>query len=211
MAARQALQMEGERTDARTRLLEAASIMLTSRDTLDFSLAELAKLAGLNHGLVQYYFGGKEGLLLALLRRDASTALDSLRKLVALEMSPLAKIELHIGGIVRTYFRRPYINSLINLLQGSNAAMAAELADFFVKPLHELQKQMLDEAKAAGEICDVDPMFFYFSTIGACDHIFKSRRILPFAFGVDQIDATLITAYSNYLATWILKGLRPGA
>jgi AcrR family transcriptional regulator len=203
--------VDGDKVDARERLLDATAELLTSRDTLDFSLAELAKVAGLNHGLVQYYFGSKEGLLLALLRRDAEDALDAMRKLVALDISPLNKIELHIGGVVRTYFRRPYINSLINFLQESKQENAAALAMFFVRPLHELQKQILDEAKAAGEIGEVNPMFFYFITMGACDLIFKGRRMLPFAFDVTEIDSALTQSYSDYLAAFVTHALRAGA
>lgn len=198
----------GGKVDAKDRLIEATATVLTNRDTLDFSIAEVSREAGLNHGLVQYYFSGKEGLLLALLRRDADAALGSLARLVALDLPPLKKIELHIGGIVRTYFRRPYINSLINMLQSSSAENAEQLAIFFVRPLYLLQKQMLEEAQAAGEIGEVDPIFFYFSLIGACDQIFKSRRLLPFAFDLDAIDNALMRGYSEYLTVQILDGLR---
>jgi len=194
---------------ARDRLLEATSQLLISRDTLEVSLAEIAAAADVNHGLVQYYFSGKEGLLLALLRRDAGAALDSLRKLVEFDLPPLKKLELHIRGVIRTYFRHPYINGLINLLQDSSPQNAAALANFFIKPLHEFQKRILTEARDAGLIRDVDPVLFYFSTIGACDHIFKSRRILPYAFDIRQIDTGLVRSYSDHVTKLILDGLRP--
>jgi TetR/AcrR family transcriptional regulator len=123
-------------------------------------------------------------------------------------MPPLKKIGLHIGGIVRTYARHPYMNSLINMLQSTSAENAAELSTVFVRPLHDLQQQMLHEARDAGEIGEVNSLFFYFSVIGACDHIFKSRRILPFAFGIESVDGQLTREYADYLVNQIMSSLK---
>lgn len=195
------------RTDSRDRLLEATSQLLVERDTLDVSLLDIAARAELNHGLVGYYFGSKDGLLLALLKRDAFKALASLKLLVEADMPPIRKLQLHIAGIIRTYFRHPYINPLINRLQGSGTESARELAEFFIRPLIELQRQILSQAEAAGQIRPVDPMHFYCSTIGAADFLFRSRGTLPFAFGIETIDQDLADAYARHVVDTILNGL----
>ncbi|MFS2008854.1 TetR family transcriptional regulator [Azospirillum sp. CT11-132] len=195
------------RTDSRDRLLEATSQLLVERDTLDVSLLDIAARAELNHGLVGYYFGSKDGLLLALLKRDAFKALESLKLLVEADMPPIRKLQLHIAGIIKTYFRHPYINPLINRLQGSGTDSARELSEFFIKPLIALQGQILSQAEAAGQIRAIDPMLFYYSTIGAADFLFRSRGTLPFAFGIDAIDQDLAESYARHVVSTILHGV----
>ncbi|MYL99740.1 TetR family transcriptional regulator [Novosphingobium sp. FGD1] len=200
--------VEGNRVAARERLLEATSSLLSERDTLDVSLNEIAVRAGLNHGLVNYYFQGKDGLLLALLGRDAAQALRALQHLVEQDMPPLRKLELHVRGVINVYFRYPYINRLINVLQSADAENAKDLARIFIAPLQGFQKKIIDECRDAGEIEDVDETFFYYSVIGACEFIFHSRRTLPYLAGPPEITTALKDAYSDHLVRFVLDGLR---
>jgi len=65
---------------------------------------------------VKYHFGNKDGLLLALLARDAATEVANLEYLLAQPIAPTAKLKLHIGGIIRAYHQFPYMNRLIHYL-----------------------------------------------------------------------------------------------
>jgi hypothetical protein len=47
---------------------------------------------------------------------------------------------------------------------------------FFVRPLMELQRELLVQGVKAGEFKDVDPVLFYVSLLGSCDHLFKRHR-----------------------------------
>lgn len=199
---------EHGRVAARERLLEATSTLLSERDTLDVSLNEIAVRSGLNHGLVNYYFKGKEGLLLALLERDAAKALHELEYLVGQKIAPLRKLELHIRGVINVYFRYPYINRLINVLQSSNAETARELARIFIAPLQKLQKQIIDECVRSSDIRSVDPALFYYTVIGACEFLFHSRNTLPYLSGSTEITAQLKEEYADHLVRFLLDGLK---
>lgn len=196
------------RTDAPDRLLEATSQILAERDTVVVSMADISKRSGLNHGLVRYYFHDKEGLLLALLKRDAEMALKGFGKLVESSRPPMQKLEAHIRGIARTYFRFPYINPLINYLQQSSDANAHVLGEVFVRPLLEYQNALLTEAYEAGLIVKIDPRFFFFSLVGACDQVFKSRRILHSTYAIEALDTHFVDQYAQFLIDTTLKGMR---
>lgn len=196
------------RVAARERLLDATSALLSERDTLEISLNEISARSGLNHGLVNYYFGGKEGLLLALLERDAARALDQLEHLVGQQIVPLRKLELHIRGVINVYFRYPYINRLINRLQSGNADTARELARIFIAPLQKYQGMIIDECRGAGEITHVDPHLFYYTVIGACEFLFHSRNTLPYLPGPSEITPDLKDAYADHLVRTLLNGLK---
>ena len=73
-----------KRGEARTALLNATAALLAERPTLDVSLSEIAQRSGQNSALIKYYFGSKEGLLMAILERDAERSMADFESLVSL-------------------------------------------------------------------------------------------------------------------------------
>ena len=51
-------------------------------------------------------------------------------------------------------------------------------------------------------------MLFYFSLIGACDHLFYGRYSLQHVFGVEGIDLDLKRRYVDHLYGIISQGLK---
>src|ERR1700761_4944752 len=170
------------------KLLVAASELMIERASIEISLSDIAQKSGVNAALVKYHFGNKDGLLLALLARDAATEMDNLEYLLAQRISPTAKLKLHIGGIIRSYWRFPYMNRLIHyLLHESSAESANEVSQFFVAPLLDFHRRLLTAGVAAGEFRRIDPVLFYTSLIGACDHLFFGRHAMSRAVGVGPV------------------------
>src|SRR5256885_16495711 len=77
------------------KLLVAASELMIERSSIDVSLSDIAQKSGVNAALVKYHFGNKDGLLLALLARDAATEVSNLEYLLAQPITPTAKLKLH--------------------------------------------------------------------------------------------------------------------
>jgi AcrR family transcriptional regulator len=71
------------RDAVREALIEAAAEMLGELGPRNISVRELAERAGVNHGQVHHYFGGKRGLLIAAIRwlaeRHLATSLEAAR------------------------------------------------------------------------------------------------------------------------------------
>lgn len=197
------------------KLLEAASALMIERNSLEVSLSEIARRAEVNSALVKYHFGNKEGLLLALLARDARTEVRHLDTLLAQPIPPGAKLKLHIAGIIKAYRRFPYMNRLIHrLLHASSDEAAAEVSDFFVRPLFEFQRRLLEMGAAAGEFRAVDPVQFYTLLVGACDHLFSGRHAVSRAVGVGAVTDDDCHDYIAFLTELIFNGVakqRPGA
>jgi AcrR family transcriptional regulator len=202
-------QKKGKRSKSDGALLDAASKILSERNSLDISLSEIAETSGLNSALISYHFGNKDGMLLALVRRDAETALTQLDQLLALNLPPEQKIRLHIAGVINTYAKYPYLNRLMHfLIENTNQILSKEISDFFIKPLVAAQTRIIEEGVKAGVFKAVDPMYFYFTFIGACDLIFYGRPSLENVFHVRELTPEILGAYSEFVTDAALRLLK---
>lgn len=191
------------------RLLEAAGELMTERNSIDISLSELAKKSGINAALVKYHFGSKDGLLMALLARDSRSEIENLGYLMQQPISPTEKLKLHIAGVIKAYHRFPYLNRLIHrLLYESSEKSAKEVSRFFARPVFEFQRKLLEDGAAAGEFRKVDPMMFYISLIGACDHLFHGRTAMSPALGggvTEEVRRRYVAHMTELICGGILK------
>ncbi|MAS42563.1 MAG: TetR family transcriptional regulator [Rhodobacteraceae bacterium] len=199
---------DGERLSTRDSLLAAASALMRSRDTLSVSISDIAAEAGVNSALVKYYFGNKNGLMLALLERDLSLSITQLRDLVAMDMRPAAKMRYHLSGLIRIYFRFPYLQRLlISIMRDESEEVGRQIAETYLSPIAQAYETMIAEGVAAGEFRPTDSRFFYFTAIGACDQIFSARFVLKYVHGIDEIDDALRRVYVEQTVGLIMDGL----
>ena len=63
---------------------------------------------------------------------------------------------------------------------------ADEVSKFFVAPLLDFHRRLLAQGIKAGEFRNIDPVLFYTSLIGACDHLFFGRHAMSRAVGVGR-------------------------
>ena len=202
---------------ARERLLDTAGRLMSDRHSIDVSLSEIAGHSGLNSALVKYYFGNKNGLLLALVEREAVAALQSFAELLRQDLPPTEKLRRHIAGIINNFFRTPYLNRLLHsLLDDRHSRSAKQVNRIFVQPVMELQRELLAAGIRAGEFRPVDPMLFYVSVLGACDHLCNARYAVRSLAGAWTMSCASVTSrtcamYSfTACATCRPRG-RPGA
>jgi len=190
------------------KLLVAASDLMIERSSIDVSLSDIAQKSGANAALVKYHFGNKDGLLLALLARDAATELTNLEYLLAQPITATAKLKMHIAGIIRAYHRFPYMNRLIHyLLHETSDESADEVSKFFVAPLLDFHRRLLADGVKAGEFRDIDPVLFYTSLIGACDHLFFGRHAMSRATGVGPVTDEVCRDYIRHMEALICGGM----
>lgn len=181
---------------------------MTERGSTDVSLSDIAAKSGLNSALVKYYFGSKSGLMLALLRKVMGPGMEQLRHLPDMDLPPQQKLRIHISGIVKSYFRHPFINRLMHqLLADDPVTFGPLLAEEFSKPVAEVQRKILQEGINAGVFHAVDPLLFYFHINGACDQLFFGQYQLENVFGVSKISDELRRKFVDHLYTVVTEGI----
>jgi TetR/AcrR family transcriptional regulator len=194
-------------------LMQTTAQLLSKRSDLNVSFAEIAEHSGLNSALIKYYFKNKEGLLLALLERDARRHMEGLAHLIEMDLSAQQKLSLHISAIFTAYFSSPYLNRLIHfMVEHAEPALGARVTQIFVKPLHAAYESIIDQGVREGAFRRVDPGLLYFSLNGACDHIFVTRQAVEALTGHKKINKKLMTAHLEHVTDIFLRGIAaPGA
>lgn len=193
---------------AREQLIAAASQIMRDGDTVDISLSELSLRSGLNSALVKYYFGNKQGLMLALLDRDMRNIVQSLGALVAKDLAPDEKLRVHIRAVVRTYYDFPYLNRLLmRMVRDSAPEVARRIAENYLRPISDAYSLLIEEGVAKRVFRPVDPQHFYFTVTGAADRFFSARLVLQHCFDQGDFDEAMCDAYATHTVEMIMGGL----
>ncbi len=193
---------------AREHLLETASTIMREGDIVDISLSELSLRSGLNSALVKYYFGNKAGLMRALLDRDMDGIVHSVDALMAKDMAPDVRLKRHIGAVVDTYFKTPYLNRLLmRLVRDSDENEARRIADSYLAPLNKAYDRLIADGIKQGLFRNVDPQLFYFTVTGAADRFFSARLVLRHCFDTDTLTEELRDRYREHCIDFIMAGI----
>ena len=193
---------------ARDLLLQTASDIMRDGDIVDISLSELSLRSGLNSALVKYYFGNKAGLMKALLDRDMDGIVHEVDALMAKDMPPETRLRRHIGAVVDTYFKTPYLNRLLmRLVRESDPDEAHRIADSYLTPLSRAYDKLIQDGVKQGVFRDLDPQLFYFTTTGACDRFFSSRLVLKHCYDTEALTEELRDRYREHCIDFIMAGI----
>jgi TetR/AcrR family transcriptional regulator len=193
-------------------LIDATAALLSQRSDLNVSIADIAKHSGLNSALIKYYFKNKEGLLLALLERDARRHMEGLTRLLEMDVGAERKLSIHIGAIFKAYSHSRYLNRLIHyMLEHAEPELGVRVADIFVKPIYAAYKKIIEQGVSEGVFRRVDSGWLYFSLIGACDHVFVSARSVNALTGHEKLTKKLLEAYVSHVTETFLRGIAANA
>jgi AcrR family transcriptional regulator len=200
--------------DSRDALLRASHELLLRSRGLPVPLSAICELAGVDVAMVRYHFEDRRGLMTALFERLCAAWAHDLENLLALDVSPRRKLEIHIAQIIRNYRRRPYTNRLMTeLIASSKPALAKQLSRDFVRPLIDFHRRLIAQGVASGDLRPVEPMYFFCSVIGMCEFQFAVQPLLGVAFRTVPDDKTVESAFIDHTIALLLDGVaapRPG-
>ena len=194
--------------NARSKLIETASTIMREGDTIDISFSELSVRSGLNSALVKYYFGNKDGLLEAILERDMTKIVEDVGLLIAKNMPPEDKLRRHIGAVIDTYHKYPYLHRLtMRLIRDLPPEGARDIAKKYLKPLSEAYSIFVGDGIKTGVFRDLDSDLFYSAVTGAADRFFTGKLVWKYCYGRDDFDEQMRDSYREQTVELIMSGI----
>jgi AcrR family transcriptional regulator len=141
------------RANAEEALLDAAERLLVSVGYAGISTRRLADEAGVNHGLVHYYFGSNENLLVRALERFTERLVERQRELYAADLPFVEKWRTAMRYLVSDDlgYQKVWLelqalgwnnDEVRERLAGVDAEWRAVLTDAFAEPHRALRIQM---------------------------------------------------------------------
>lgn len=148
--------MEPIRRDA---LVRATIAEIGERGSLDVTVAQIARRAGMSSGLAHHYFGGKEDMLLAAMRHILTEYAHAVRDALKTAKTPEQRLFALIdANIAPEQFAAPTVSAWLNFyVQAIASAQAARLLRIYQARLrsnlrHALRPISDDAATAASAL-----------------------------------------------------------
>jgi TetR/AcrR family transcriptional regulator len=184
--------------DSRERILEAALEAFAEHGYEGAKTREIAARAGVNLGLLQYYFGGKAKLWRAAVDRAFGQLRDGLEAvLAATEADDLrGRLRQLIRGHVLFVARKPEFVRIMHDEGKRRGPRMRWMVDRHVQPLYTPLRELIVESQRGGLLpADVDPVHFLYILAGSVGVFFHQAEECRRLSGIDPFDADVVEAH----------------
>ena len=201
----------GKPEESRAAILRAAAQEFAENGIAGARTDAIAREARVNKALLYYYFKDKETLYGAVLAHAFSGIKTTVFQVLDSDLPPREKIMAYVGA----YFDFIASNQIYPKLMQREMMRAREghsenidrLVKIYFRPVYRRVGELLHKGIADGEFRKVDPVLFYTSLIGACDHLFFGRRAMSRATGVGPVTDEVCRQYIRHVEALICGGL----
>jgi AcrR family transcriptional regulator len=196
--------MEKEKTDKKDHILDVAERIFSELGYDGASTRAISGEAGVNMAMLNYYFGSKEGLYLAIFERKIS-AFRTLLQNIGNDGSISAwdKMERCIDNYVDRIINNSCFQKLINreLSLNKRSEITDKMASILMTNVYEFKKIIQDGIDNGQFYSDVDQDLVVMSIFGTKNYIVNSPHITSRMLGIDKLD-------DDYLETTLKPRLR---
>ena len=188
------------RAEREAEILDAARAVFAQRGYGAAAVAEIATRAGVNHGLIRYYFGSKEKLWRAavdLAFSELRAGLDRVVEDVSI-VNERERTRLLIHAYVRFVARKPEFVHLMHDVGKRRGPRMRWMVDRHVKPIYTAMAEMMKRAQAKGFLPpDIAPIHFHYILAGSVGLIFHQAEECKRLVGADPFDASMVEEHAR--------------
>lgn len=136
----------------RQRLIDAAEIEFSTKGFSGASVLAIAQRAGVKQPLLNFHFGGKEGLWGAVVERAYASAGEVWLRAQAEQAShtPLERLKALLRAFASINIRYPLAHGLVFMEVAQAGPRLQWLVDRYMRPFHEALDQAIEECTQAG-------------------------------------------------------------
>jgi AcrR family transcriptional regulator len=204
----------GPRDPVRTRaaILEAATQEFKGKGLNGARVDTIAKRSGVNKRMIYHYFGGKEGLYVAVLEEIYAAIRKAEGDLHLGDRDPIEAIRELVRFTWRYFIEHPEFLSLLgteNLHRARYLGQSARIRAMH-SPLTATLSHQLDRGAAMGLIrSGIDPVQLYISIASLGFFYLSNRYTLATIFGRSMDDPDSLEARGRHIEEVVLSYLKP--
>lgn len=198
---------ESPHDDKRERILIAALAAFSQRGFDGATTREIATEAGVNLGLIQYYFAGKENLWRAAVERAFGQIRTNLEPIVQDPdvVDEDTRLRLLIRGWVHFVGRNPEFVRLMHDEGKRDGPRMRWLVEEYVRPMYAGIAGLVEAAQARGQLpAEIEPLHFHYILIGSIALIFHQAEECKRLAGVDPADEAVIEKHAQAVEFMLL-------
>ena len=198
----------GQPGEGQEALLQAARELMVEKGLPRLTVREVAERAGVKPALVNYYFGGKQGLLRATVFQSAAEANERLRDTLSSTERPAEQLRQLVHAWVRLMSETPSMARLtVEQVLFADSDVLDEFIDRCVRPNFEVISEVLSRGRETGELRAVDPGFFTPAFVGGCAFFFLAEPVVRKLLAVEEITPAIADAFAESVADVVLNGV----
>jgi AcrR family transcriptional regulator len=193
---------------AREGLLRAARELMTEKGLPAVTVREIAERAGVQPALVNYHFGGKEGLLRSVLASVSEEMAQRIREVTTGVGSIEERLRELLHGVVEALTANPYAPRLmVEQVLFADDSVIDDFVERFARPNLAAIHSLLADGLTRGILRRVDSRFLVPFMFGPCLFLFLHAPVLHRLYGLDEIDGELAREYADRFAELVMHGI----
>ncbi|MFN8547256.1 MAG: TetR family transcriptional regulator [Candidatus Eisenbacteria bacterium] len=192
-------------------LLDAAERLFAERGVDGTSTDEIARASGVNKAMINYHFGGKDGLYTAIVSDLLETALGELEALPAAPLSGEAKLREFVRVFARAHGARTSVSSMIlREVMAGGRRMEEPFRLRFLRVFRVLS-EILAQGNREGSFRPVATIEAHLAMMGALTFFFATRQFRERMLTEGKLPFSPISAeeYVAFLEELVTRGLAP--
>lgn len=192
----------------KARIVAATRELLRHTKPTRVTREEIARAAGVDPGLVRYYFGNTNSLFTLVIRKigdDLHARLDALPAAA----SALDQLRDQASVWLQVFLDDPHFHDLVvDRVFHSADRTAREMLERFVQRAYPRIERAVSAGTKFGELRKVDPRFVYLAFIGLCEFFATAGPLVERLFGDKGAAARFAPGYGRFVADLLADGLR---
>jgi AcrR family transcriptional regulator len=181
---------------------------MTEKGLPAVTVRAIADRAGVQAALVNYHFGGKEGLLRSVVASVSEEMAQRIQEVTTGLGSIEERVRELLHGVVEALTANPYAPRLmVEQVLFADDDVIDDFVERFARPNLKAIRSLLEDGLASGALRRVDSKFLVPFMFGSCLFLFLHAPMLRRLYDIDEIDADLAREFADHFAALVMHGI----
>lgn len=170
---------------------------------------EITKKAGVARSLIHYYFGNKEELWKASIKRLATEFINEFEssKKIHKDLDGIQMIKVVVRQLVHFYSKYPAFPKILAQEMSEHSERSHYIIKNFVFPLWNLTGELFKKQRKKGTIKKIDKEFQASILLGMASNLFSNPYLTKHLYSIDPFNDEVIERYADTVVEIFCHGI----